>query len=686
MKMVPMSSDDEPSFLLPGHSSGGNPPARPSAPGLALLRQGPEVVVTLTVIISLVLWFLGRGPGAPEAAAAAVGITAFVKPCVRFSRTWLTGLPRGVRSMLPRQAQKSLAGRTVRSRLIRPRRIPPGRRRRRGPYRPSNLGRAAERVTMMTTRTGRPENPLSSDGGPVAELASELRLMRRRADLTYRELAAKTGRTPSTLSVAADGQRLPSWPVTRAWVEACGGNGSTVRDLYERACTVAGRPVPFDNRPEDPPAPEAISNGAQFVEGMKLLRAWAGNPSLAQLNRRSGGFGLPPSTVSEMLRKGKLPRLDLVQAYVRACGLSDNQATAWEHAHAKIVARESYDPFKAGNHERLPQAVRERQHRGASRALRDFLEWLSGTPVGVLPRMPADHAGYSGLGATILLTSTASALFTAWAVHVVLTPKWPAAAMAGLVWGVAVASLDRMVVASIHGGRGTRRFFAVIPRLVLSLLLAPVIATPIALRIFAPEIDVQAAATQYAVQVAALNRISAEYNPQIQQLQKELVASQMQATAAQSQASCEVVGGSGCHHGQGPAYAAALTAYQSAEADVVSLQGQVSNLRNQQTAAQKNATEDQNQQGLLSNLAALNQITDQNKTIVVIRWLLFGAFALLGCVPVIVKTFKVPRSQDAYEKETLAQQAVRVPASLQRQPPGSPSAYPVGANNPAQAS
>ena len=209
--------------------------------------------------------------------------------------------------------------------------------------------------------------------------------------------------------------------------------------------------------------------------------------------------------------------------------------------------------------------------------------------------------------------------------------------MAGLVWGVAVASLDRIVVASMHRGHGTRSFFAIILRLVLSLLLAPVIATPIALRIFAPEIGAQVAATQYAVQVSALNRINAVYNPQIQQLQNGLVTSQMQAAAVQSQANCEAVGGSGCHHGQGPAYAA-LNAYQSAEADVASLQGQISNLRNQ------------NQQGLLSNLAALNQITDHNKTIAVVQWLLFGAFALLGCIPVIVKTLKVLRSQDPDER------------------------------------
>ena len=636
-----MSSDDERSFRIPGHSRDGNSPARPSAPGPVPLRQGPEAVVILIVIIInvlCVLWLLGHGHGA--AATTTVGITAVAKPCVRFSRARLNdALDRG-RSVFPRQSRKGLGGRTAPSWLTRARCIPPGRRSRRKPGPPSGLARAAEQVTMTTTCTGRPENPLSPDGGPVAELARELRRMRNRADLTYRELAAKTGRAPSTLTAAADGQRLPSWPVTRAWVQACGGNGNAVLDLYERARTIVGRPAPSpDLSAGKPPDPAAAATAAELLAQMAQLRVWAGNPSLRTLNRGSGGR-LPPTTVSEVLRnmrKNSLPRRELVLDYVRACGISDDAIREWERAWNVIRSRE-VNPAAT---EQVSQAVLERQHRGASAALRDFLEWLSGTPAEVLPRTPADRTGHTGLGGAILLTSMASALSAAWAVHVVLTPKWPAAGVAGMAWGVAIASLDRMVVASIHRGHERRNLFVIIPHAALSLLLALLIATPIALRIFAPEINAQIVTTQYAAQVSTLNRINAEYDPQIQQFQNEVAASQMQAATAQSRANCEVFGGFGCHLGQGPAYAAALKAYQSAEAEVASLQGQISNLRNQQTAAQKSAAEHQNQQRLLSNLAALNQITDHNKTIAIVRWLLFGLFALLGCAPAIVKALNV---------------------------------------------
>ena len=59
------------------------------------------------------------------------------------------------------------------------------------------------------------------------------------------------------------------------------------------------------------PTPGCTATPAQLVASMKQLRAWVGNPSLADLNRRSGGH-LPPSTISGVLRGEGLPRRDLV--------------------------------------------------------------------------------------------------------------------------------------------------------------------------------------------------------------------------------------------------------------------------------------------------------------------------------------------------------------------------------------
>src|ERR1700761_9622335 len=70
---------------------------------------------------------------------------------------------------------------------------------------------------------GRPENTISSSGA-VADFAQQLRLLRQHAALTLRQLAGSTGLSTATLSVAASGQRLPTWEVLSAYVQACGGD------------------------------------------------------------------------------------------------------------------------------------------------------------------------------------------------------------------------------------------------------------------------------------------------------------------------------------------------------------------------------------------------------------------------------------------------------------------------------
>jgi exopolysaccharide biosynthesis polyprenyl glycosylphosphotransferase len=200
------------------------------------------------------------------------------------------------------------------------------------------------------TRAGRPEHPLHATG-PLTQFAGELR--RLRGTRTYRELAVATGLSIATLRTAAAGEHLPTWKVTREFTTACGGDQTTVRQLWEDACAAVGRPVPGGYQPTEPPvpAPEEVTSAAQLVDMMKRLRAWAGDPSLATLNERSGGFLLPPSTVSDMLRGQRLPRLMLLSAYVRACGLDGDQAVAWERAWAELDER--------GQTQRQPLTPRE---------------------------------------------------------------------------------------------------------------------------------------------------------------------------------------------------------------------------------------------------------------------------------------------------------------------------------------
>jgi hypothetical protein len=72
---------------------------------------------------------------------------------------------------------------------------------------------------------GRPEKPVNSAGGIVAQFARELRELRAKAgNPTYREMARSAMFSSSVLSSAASGNRMPSLPVTLAFVAACGGD------------------------------------------------------------------------------------------------------------------------------------------------------------------------------------------------------------------------------------------------------------------------------------------------------------------------------------------------------------------------------------------------------------------------------------------------------------------------------
>lgn len=80
----------------------------------------------------------------------------------------------------------------------------------------------------------RPENPIDPHAGPLAEFAAGLRRIRKDAGLTYRELSRLAHTSASALSQAASGQKAPSWEITAAFVQACGGDLDAWRTLWGR--------------------------------------------------------------------------------------------------------------------------------------------------------------------------------------------------------------------------------------------------------------------------------------------------------------------------------------------------------------------------------------------------------------------------------------------------------------------
>lgn len=88
---------------------------------------------------------------------------------------------------------------------------------------------------------GRRERPVDPADGPIAAFAVELRKLREEAGaLPYRAMAARAHFAAATLAQAAAGERLPTLPVTLAYVAACGGDEREWRTRWAEAFA-AGR-------------------------------------------------------------------------------------------------------------------------------------------------------------------------------------------------------------------------------------------------------------------------------------------------------------------------------------------------------------------------------------------------------------------------------------------------------------
>lgn len=145
---------------------------------------------------------------------------------------------------------------------------------------------------------------------------------------------------------------------------------------------------------------------AAFVRQLRVLKAWAGNPSLDRLRRISG---LPRSTLSDALspKRTTLPSLDLVLRYVRACGWPERRVGEWSSAWRRVQAASTTAHEAATAHDaaavaravprQLPAAARHFVGRGYELKALDGL--IASPPTGVAI---AAITGMAGIGKTTL--------------------------------------------------------------------------------------------------------------------------------------------------------------------------------------------------------------------------------------------------------------------------------------------
>lgn len=186
---------------------------------------------------------------------------------------------------------------------------------------------------------GRTRNPITGNG-PRAALARQLRLLQDTSGLNTRALSEKSCYSIGTLSEAMAGKKVPTWEVTRAIVEACGGDAA---DWHERWAMAQQQDIVV-RRPRldprfsareilhvvagPPPVPDdRVTTVEEFIETLHRVRTWAGRPTYREIAYR--GL-LSPSTVCDLLKNktGRLPSLFPVLEFLKGCGVSDPEVFA----------------------------------------------------------------------------------------------------------------------------------------------------------------------------------------------------------------------------------------------------------------------------------------------------------------------------------------------------------------------
>jgi hypothetical protein len=335
-----------------------------------------------------------------------------------------------------------------------------------------------------------------------------------------------------------------------------------------------------------------------------------------------------------------------------------------------------------------------------------FLITLSGARPDILVFCPGERTKFQSLGWVILITAGMAVISMWFALTSTLAVNAVLALFGALLWGLVIMGIDRWLVTSMPHGR-TRRFLMAVPRLALAVLLGTIISTPFVLRIFQSEINNQISVIKENNEAAFLNSqqrssvgarvtkwqntvtdlqnvinsrgaqpINPADDPVIQGLNKELTSERAVAATDYKAWQCQLYGGCGAPKGSGPLAQASEQRYNNDEAQIASLNNQISTRKQQLQASSASSQASRLQQaqralpnaqaqltaaqaaqdsllnsfqvsngatnGLLIRLQALDQLSAKGGSLGAARWLLFLFFLVIELLPVSVKLMQQP--------------------------------------------
>lgn len=121
--------------------------------------------------------------------------------------------------------------------------------------------------------------------------------------------------------------------------------------------------------------------------------------------------------------------------------------------------------------------------------------WSSGADLDILNQVPMEKSKYFGIGGTIIFTALMASFAGGYAFFTAFKSTYLAIPF-GLFWGTLIFNLDRYIVASFGVGDGKKtiskqELLEAAPRLAMAIILGFVISTPLELKLFEREINVE---------------------------------------------------------------------------------------------------------------------------------------------------------------------------------------------------
>ncbi len=155
--------------------------------------------------------------------------------------------------------------------------------------------------------------------------------------------------------------------------------------------------------------------------------------------------------------------------------------------------------------------------------LKKFFWMCSGADLDILEKCSkSEQVKYAGIGGTIFFTAVMAFIASSYALFAVFDSVYIAVAF-GLVWGLLIFNLDRFIVSTIKKqGKPWLEFGQAIPRLILAVIIAIVIAKPLELKIFQKEIDQVLLKQKNELTLENKDQIAMQYTPEITRVQSEI--------------------------------------------------------------------------------------------------------------------------------------------------------------------